>query len=67
MSYTDPKFAPVLPYDNSGFDNFIIYTPTSFTRDLSIAEDDEPLKLHNPNMIKYFRCESAEPVKIGGD
>jgi len=67
MSYTDPKYTPILPFDSTGFDNFQIYTPTTYTRDLSIAEDDNPLKMHNPNMIKYFRCESVEPVKVGGD
>ena len=67
MSYTDARFAPVLPFDGRGFDNFKIYTPTSYTRDLTIAEDDNPLKMHNPNMIKYFRCETAEPIKLGGD
>ncbi|MBO4496885.1 MAG: hypothetical protein IJL07_12245 [Lachnospiraceae bacterium] len=67
MSYTDARFAPILPFDQTGFDNFIIYNPTGYTRDLSISEDDEPLKMHNPNMIKYFRCENTEPIKIGGD
>ncbi len=61
------KYSPILPYDCTGFDNFIIYTPVGYTRDLSISEDDDPLKMHNPNMIKYYRCESTEPVKIGGD
>lgn len=67
---SDPKstdYMPILPYDSTGFDNFQIYTIKTYTRDLEIAEPVNPLKLHNPNMIKYYRCENIEPVKIGGD
>lgn len=64
---TTKKFTPILPFDSTGFDNFQIYTITTYTRDLEIAEPINPIKLHNPNMIKYYRCEDVEPVKIGGD
>ena len=36
-----------------------------YVRDLALTECG--LTMHNPNMIKYYSTQNAEPVKVGGD
>lgn len=62
----DKKYAPLLPFDDTKNDSFKIYNEIHYVRDASIMEDD-PIMMTHPTMIKYFRCEDTEPVKLGGD
>ncbi|MCR5684794.1 MAG: hypothetical protein K6G81_05155 [Lachnospiraceae bacterium] len=59
------QFTPVLPFNDSFKDAFLIYDNVTYRRDLALTECGT--MLHNKNMIKYYTAANAEPVKIGGD
>ena len=63
---SENKFTPILPFQDTMNDNFIIYDNVVYYRNKDLATDAD-VKIHNPNMIKYYTTAVIEPVKIGGD
>ena len=63
---SDTKFAPILPFEDTFKDGFIIYNQVVYTRDIALTEK-EFIDNHSDNMIKYYSTVVQEPVKIGGD
>lgn len=63
---SEKQFTPILPFQDTMNDNFIIYDNTTYVRDIELAED-RFIMMHNPNMIKYYTTQDVKPVKIGGD
>ena len=62
----DPKYTPILPFEDSFKDGFVIYDQVVYTRDIALTEK-EIIDNHSDNMIKYYYTNVSEPVKIGGD
>lgn len=60
------QYAPLLPFNESLYERFQMYDNVSYVRDITLIDEDS-LKLHQPSMIKYFRCDLGSAVPIGGD
>lgn len=58
-------YTPLLPFDSTLTDNFIIYYPVPYVRDISLIPP-EKIALESGNVIKYYRYTVAEPIPIGG-
>ena len=58
-------YAPLLPFDSTTADNFIIYYPVPYIRDINLIPP-EKIALESGNVVKYYRCQITEPVPIGG-
>lgn len=56
---------PLLPFDSTVADNFVIYYPTAYVRDINLIPP-EKIAMESGNVIKYYRCVSTEPTPIGG-
>lgn len=63
---SDRKYTPILPFNDTMKDGFIIYNQVVYTRDIDLTEK-EIIDNHSDNMIKYYTTNIQEPVKIGGD
>lgn len=64
----DKKYTPILPFDGTLADNFMIYDNVTYVCRIDRSSPDSPVKLHHDSMIKYYSYGySQEPVKIGGD
>ncbi len=62
----DKKYTPILPFNDTFKDGFVIYNQVVYTRDIALTEK-EIIDNHSDNMIKYYTTNIQEPVKIGGD
>lgn len=56
---------PLLPFDSTVAENFVIYYPTTYVRDITLIPP-EKIALESGNIIKYYRCVTTEPVSVGG-
>ena len=65
VSEKNPKYTPILPFNDLAIDHYIIYDNVTYRRDLAITEFGQVM--HNPNMIKYYTTTDTEPLKLGGD
>lgn len=63
MSKSD--YTPLLPFDSTVAENFVIYYPTAYVRDINLIPP-EKIAMESGNVIKYYRCVSTEPTPIGG-
>lgn len=61
----ESKYAPLLPFDSTLADNFVIYYPTAYVRDINLIPP-EKIAMESGNLIKYYRCNITEPKPIGG-
>ncbi|MDD5901586.1 MAG: hypothetical protein PUC73_11920 [Lachnospiraceae bacterium] len=61
----EKRYAPLLPFDSTTADNFIIYYPVPYIRDINLIPP-EKIALESGNVVKYYRCQITEPVPIGG-
>ena len=60
------EYTPVLPFDGTMNDNFVIYDNTVYK--CTVDSYQVPIKLHHDAMVKYYSCNYEEkPVRIGGD
>jgi len=65
----EEKREPLLPFDSTVTDNFIIYSQSPFVkyeRNRSYL-DESTIMMNNPNMVKYYTVNEEEPIKVGGD
>lgn len=62
------NFSPVLPFDATQTDNFLIYDNVKYVCGVDRYQADSPICLHQKSMVKYYTCSySQTPVAIGGD
>ena len=62
---SEKGYTPLLPFDSTVAENFIIYYPTPYIRDVNLIPP-EKIAMESGNVVKYYRCQIAEPVAIGG-
>jgi len=62
---SETKHTPLLPFDSTVAENFVIYYPTAYVRDVTLIPP-EKIAMESGNVIKYYRCVTTEPTPIGG-
>lgn len=63
---SDKQFNPILPFDVTYGEFMDMYDNMTYHRDLSLC-DETSIRLESGNILKYFRCATVEPAKIGGE
>lgn len=58
-------YAPLLPFDSTETENFVIYYPTAYVRDISLIPP-EKIAMESGNVIKHYCYHTESPVPIGG-
>lgn len=58
-------YTPLLPFDSTVAENFVIYYPVPYARDITLIPP-EKIAMESGNVVKYYRCQMTEPVAIGG-
>ncbi len=59
------NYTPLLPFDSTVAENFVIYYPTPYVRDINLIPP-EKIAMESGNLIKYYRCNITEPKPVGG-
>ena len=62
---SEKGYTPLLPFDSTLAENFIIYYPVPYVRDVNFIPP-EKIAMESGNIVKYYRCQMAEPVPVGG-
>lgn len=60
----DKKYTPILPFDGTIGENFIIYDNQTYHQDINYITADH-VKKDSGNIIKYYRCSDIKPCYIG--
>ncbi len=63
---SDKKYTPILPFEDSSFENYTTYNKINYVRDIDLTEKTF-IDCHSDNLIKYYSTLTADAVKIGGD
>ena len=58
-------YTPLLPFDGTLAENFIIYYPTPYVRDIDLIPP-EKIAMESGNVVKYYTYQLSEPMPIGG-
>ncbi|MBQ3029041.1 MAG: hypothetical protein IJD26_08155 [Lachnospiraceae bacterium] len=58
-------YTPLLPFDSTVAENFVIYYPVPYVRDISLIPP-EKIAMESGNVVKYYTYRLAEPMPIGG-
>lgn len=58
-------YTPLLPFDSTVAENFVIYYPVPYVRDVNLIPP-EKIAMESGNVVKYYRYQITEPVTIGG-
>ncbi|WP_066714272.1 hypothetical protein [Clostridium sp. Marseille-P299] len=67
MDLTDSKdYTPILPYDITLGESFVIYDNTTYQRDHDLC-NKETIHMESGNIVKYSTCNITKATKIGGD
>lgn len=62
---SEKGYTPLLPFDSTVAENFIIYYPIPYVRDVALIPP-EKIAMESGNVVKYYRYQLTEPVAIGG-
>lgn len=62
---SEKGYTPLLPFDSTVAENFIIYYPVHYVRDINLIPP-EKIAMESGNVVKYYRCQVTEPIPIGG-
>ncbi|MBQ9767639.1 MAG: hypothetical protein IJW37_06020 [Lachnospiraceae bacterium] len=62
---SDTNRTPLLPFDSTVAENFVIYYPIPYVRDITLIPP-EKIAMESGNVIKYYRCVATKPVPVGG-
>ena len=62
---SENNYTPLLPFDGTIAENFVIYYPTPYVRDINLIPP-EKIAMESGNVIKHYRCQISEPMPIGG-
>lgn len=62
------EYSPVLPFDATQTDKFLIYDEQTYTCKIERYQTEKPIKLHHQAMVKYYSYNyEQKPVRLGGD
>ena len=56
---------PLLPFDSTVAENFVIYYPTPYIRDINLIPP-EKIAIESGNVVKYYQYKVTDPTPIGG-
>lgn len=60
-------YAPVLPFDGTQTDKFVIYDQEAYTCHVDLYQTEKPIKLHHNSVVKYYSAKcNSKPVRLGG-
>lgn len=62
---SEKGYTPLLPFDSTVAENFIIYYPVPYIRDVNLIPA-EKIAMESGNVVKYYRYQVTEPIAIGG-
>ena len=62
---SEKSYTPLLPFDGTVAENFVIYYPTPYARDINLIPP-EKIAMESGNVVKYYSYQLAEPTPIGG-
>ncbi len=62
---SEKGYTPLLPFDSTVAENFVIYYPVPYVRDVNLIPP-EKIAMESGNVVKYYRYQVTEPVAIGG-
>lgn len=62
---SEKNYTPLLPFDSTVAENFVIYYPVPYVRDIALIPP-EKIAMESGNVVKYYRYQITEPVAIGG-
>ena len=62
---SEKGYTPLLPFDSTIAENFIIYYPVPYTRDVNLIPP-EKIALESGNVVKYYTYQLSEPIPVGG-
>ena len=60
----DKKYTPILPFDGTIGENFIIYNNQTYHQDINYITADN-VKKDSGNIIKYYRCSDVKTCYVG--
>lgn len=62
---SEKDYTPLLPFDSTVAENFVIYYPVPYIRDVNLIPP-EKIAMESGNVVKYYRYQVTEPIAIGG-
>lgn len=62
---SEKKYTPLLPFDSTVAENFVIYYPTPYVRDINLIPP-EKIAMESGNVVKYYRYHLTDPMPVGG-
>lgn len=62
---SEKSYTPLLPFDDTVAENFVIYYPVPYIRDVNLIPP-EKIAMESGNVVKYYRYQVTEPVALGG-
>lgn len=62
---SEKSYTPLLPFDSTVAENFVIYYPIPYIRDINLIPP-EKIAMESGNVIKYYSYQFSEPIAIGG-
>ena len=62
---SEKSYTPLLPFDDTVAENFVIYYPFPYIRDVNLIPP-EKIAMESGNVVKYYRYQVTEPVALGG-
>ena len=62
---SEKSYTPMLPFDDTVAENFVIYYPVPYIRDVNLIPP-EKIAMESGNVVKYYRYQVTEPVALGG-
>lgn len=61
----EKRYTPLLPFDGTVAENFVIYYPVPYVRDINLIPP-EKIAMESGNVVKYYTYQLTEPMPIGG-
>ena len=62
---SEKGYTPLLPFDSTAAENFVIYYPTPYVRDVNLIPA-EKIAMESGNVVKYYTYQLTDPMPIGG-
>ena len=56
---------PLLPFDSTVAENFVIYYPVPYKRDINLIPP-EKIAMESGNVVKYYQYQMKDPTPVGG-
>ncbi len=62
---SEKGYTPLLPFDSTVAENFVIYYPVPYVRDINLIPP-EKIAMESGNVVKYYSYQLSAPIPIGG-